>query len=124
MEKKIPEYRYICENKFDEEFGIYPYSETSDQLDANHTTWDKMLNFSRKIAVEYGLQEEDWYRFLWTSFDGDSGTIYLRNGTVFINRLDFWFSKKPWGIDSNKEINDQTMIEVAWEGQEDCEENK
>ncbi len=122
MALNIPEYRYICEDEWDKEFGLYYYSDTSDQLQADNTSWDKMLEFSRNLALEYGLTEDDWYRFLWTSFDGDDGTIYLVNGTRYIGRIDFWFSQKPWGQDNNKPINDLTMIEVAWEDQQDCKE--
>ena len=122
MALNIPKYRYICEDEWDKEFNLAPYSETSDQLQADNTSWDKMLEFSRNLAVNYGLSKDDWYRFLWTSFDSDDGTIYLVNGTRYINRIDFWFSQKPWGQDNNKQINDLTMIEVAWEDQQDCKE--
>ncbi len=120
MALKIPKDRYICKNQWNKEFELAPYSDTSDQLQADHTSWDKMLKFSRKLATNYGLPKENWYRFLWTSFDGDNGTMYLKNGTVFVNHLVFWFSKKPWGINNNKQINDLTIIEIAWEDQEDC----
>ena len=124
MALKIPKYRYICEDTWDKEFKLAHYSDISDQLQADSTSWNEMLDFSRKLAIDYGLTEDDWYRFLWTSFDGDDGTTYLVNGTRYANRLDFWFSQKPWGIDNNKQINDLTMIEVAWEDQDDCDKEQ
>ena len=122
MALDIPEYRYICEDQWDEEFILAPYSNTSDQLQADHTTREDMLDFSRGLAKDYGLPIEDWYRFLWTSFDGDDGTLYLTNGLKYVNRLDYWFSKNPWGIDNNKQINNQIIIDVAWEDQQDCKD--
>ena len=119
---KVPKDRYICESKFDEEFDLVMYNEENDQygLQADSTSWDKMIAFSTALADK----PEDWYRHLWTSFDGDNGTLYLVNGTRYVDRMDFFFTKQPWGIDNNKPVNDATMIEVAWEDQDDCEEGK
>ena len=106
-------YTSICEDEFNVRFDIEPYSSTSDSLQATYRSWEAMLSFTRKLAISYGLTEADWYRFLWTSFEGDDGIIYLTNGTRFVNRLDFWFSKKPWGI-GDKKIDDKIHIEVTW----------
>ena len=113
---KIPEARYICEKQWDKEFEMAEYNETSYQLQADHTTWEKMLAFATSLANN----PDEWYRHLWTSIDGEDGSMYLVNGTALVNRIDFWFSKKPWGIPGEKEINDKTYITVAWEDQEDC----
>ena len=110
---KTHEYSYISEDEFNARFEIEPYNSTSDSLQADHNSWDTMVRFTRRLAILYSLTEDDWYRFLWTSFEGDDGIIYLTNGTRFVNRLDFWFSKKPWGI-GDKKIDDKIHIEVTW----------
>ena len=125
MALDVPKYRYLCGNEFNKEYELVEYNPEKEQwgLDVCTANWQEMLDFTRKLAINYGLTEDDWYRFLWTAFDGDDGTLYLRNGTVFVNRFSFNFTKKPWGIDNNKKINDLTMIEVAWENQDDCGKN-
>lgn len=122
----IPEERYICEDVWNDEFELAMYDEKNEvhQLQADHTTWEKMIDFSSRLSMDYGLGRKDWYRFLWTSIDGEDGSIYLNNGTRFVNRIDFWLSKKPWGINDNKSINDATRIIVAWDDQEDCNDKE
>ena len=119
-EIEVPESRYICENVFDEEFDPVMDNDGEEHfyMEAYHGMWDKMVAYATALADK----PEDWYRHLWTRIDGDDGTDYLVNGTRFVNRDSFYFTRKPWGIDNNKRVNDLSHIEVAWSGQEDCEE--
>lgn len=112
----MPNYRYMCEDTWEDEFNQVSYSKTSESLQADSSSYQEMIAFAKTLASE----PEYWYRHLWTSFDGDDGTMYLRNGTVFVNRLDYWFTKKPWGLDQSKNFNNKIMIEVAFEDQSDC----
>jgi len=112
------DFRYLSEDRYEEEYDSVMYNEEEEhfQLQADSTSWEEMKAFAETLAEN----PRHWYRHVWTSIDGDDGTMYLNNGVRVVNRMDYWFSRNPWGC-GIKKIDDETFIQVAWEGQNDWE---
>jgi hypothetical protein len=82
------------------------------QADYADGSYEEMVKTAKVIA---GGKGNDWYRYVWTTVDTDNG-LYLIAGVKTANRMDWYFSEKPWGI-GIKEADDRIFLAVTWEEQ-------
>ena len=85
----------------------------------HYLTYDEWLKKYDIKPNEYGdpanfeTYGDDWDyiksldpKLVWTFRDDDDGRGVITNGIGFVNRLEYYVSKKPW--------NDGEFIEVRW----------
>jgi hypothetical protein len=84
----------------------------------HYLTYEEWADKYDIVEDEYGMHNafdthDDWEYIkkldphtVWTFRDGDDGRGVITNGIGFVNRLEYYVSKKPW--------NEGEYIEVRW----------
>ena len=98
----------ITEREWEEKY--VPYFENGEEVNVC-ACWDKgeiekMENIAKKLAVSFGMKEEDYPLFVWTMVDGDDDALIISNGLHFVNRINWLFTEKPWAesLDAGKSV--------------------
>lgn len=88
--------------------SVFPLVQNDDEV-IQFNTVKEVSEFLNK----HGVSEAEYYKYIFTCVDGDSGDLILLNGWRMCNRLFYVVSTKSWST-GNKEADGNLYIEAMY----------
>jgi len=83
-------FRTLSEDTWAKEYIPVMENGSEKMIEASSSTYSQMEEFAKK---RFG---DNWKLHVWTTVDADDGAIFLVNGILFVNRIAWYFTKKPF----------------------------